>query len=144
MADKQHWLDLLLQHAVPETVARSCIRDVADEAQLVAKIKALESPGVERLLQVFSATGARTHWREMGLATTDEAQGVVAWLLRRRWAMTALRENARLKLERLAHVGVGASGAAARRSAFAHAADSRRAACSYWQGPRLFSGHDDF
>ena len=56
VTEKQEWLDLLLQHAVPETVARSCIRDVTDEAQLIAKIKALESPGegVERLLQVLS------------------------------------------------------------------------------------------
>ena len=56
VTDKQEWLDLLLQHAVPETVARSCIRDVTDEAQLIANIKALESPGegVERLLQVLS------------------------------------------------------------------------------------------
>ena len=53
---KQHWIDLLLQHAVSETVARSCIRDVADQAQLIAKVKALESSdeGVERLLQVLS------------------------------------------------------------------------------------------
>ena len=50
------WLDLLLQHAVPETVARSCIQDAADDAQLIAKIKALASPGegVERLVQVLS------------------------------------------------------------------------------------------
>ena len=62
MADKQTWLDLLLQHMVSETVARSCIRDVADEAQLIAKIKALEFPveeavKKERLLQVLSFPG---------------------------------------------------------------------------------------
>ena len=45
VTDKQEWLDLLLQHAVPKTVVRSCIRDVTDEAQLIAKIKALESVG---------------------------------------------------------------------------------------------------
>ena len=59
MEDKHTWLDLLLQHAVSETVARSCIRDAADEAQLIAKIKALKLPGVgavkkELLLQVLS------------------------------------------------------------------------------------------
>ena len=51
--NKQDWLDLLLQHGVPETMARSCIRDVTDEEQIIAKIKALESPG-EGLLEVLS------------------------------------------------------------------------------------------
>ena len=36
-------------------------------------------------------------------------------MLRRRWALTALRENARLKLERLEFVGRGTAAAAARR-----------------------------
>ena len=56
MADQQHWFNLLLQHAVPETVARRCIGDVADDAQLIAKIEALASPGegVERLVHVLS------------------------------------------------------------------------------------------
>ena len=43
------------------------------------------------------------------------AVGALAWLLRRRWGLAALRENARLKLERLAHVGRGADAAATRR-----------------------------
>ena len=46
----------------------------------------------------------------------EEAQGPLAWLLRRRWAMTAVRENARLLLARLEHVGRGADRAAARRA----------------------------
>ena len=56
MTDKRDWLDLLLQHAVPEAVAQRCVRDAANDAQLIAKIKALASPGegVERLLQVLS------------------------------------------------------------------------------------------
>ena len=50
---KREWMDLLLQHAVPETVARSCIRDAADDAQLIAKIKeAVPGEGAEQLVQV--------------------------------------------------------------------------------------------
>ena len=53
---KQNWLDLLLQHAVPEAVARSCIRDVADDVQLIRKIKQLLPPSAatERLMQILS------------------------------------------------------------------------------------------
>ena len=59
------------------------------------------SPEVERLVHIFSSSGAAKHWRSMHAASPAEAKGGLAWLLRRRWAMTALRENARLKLERL-------------------------------------------
>ena len=52
---KRKWLDLLLQHMVPETVARSCIRDVADDAQLIDKIKeAVPGEGAQQLVQVLS------------------------------------------------------------------------------------------
>ena len=52
---KREWLDLLLQHAVPETLARSCIQDAVDDAQLIAKIKvAVPGEGVEQLVQVLS------------------------------------------------------------------------------------------
>ena len=52
---KRNWLDLLLQHAVPETVARSCIQDVADDAQLIDKIKdAVPDKGAGQLVQVLS------------------------------------------------------------------------------------------
>ena len=37
-------------------------------------------------------------------------------MLRRRWGLTALRENARLKLDRLEYVGRGATVAARRRA----------------------------
>ena len=80
------------------------------------------SPDVERLLTAFSRAGAAHHWHTMQVATPGSAQGILAWLLRRRWGMTAMREAARLKLERLEFVGRGA----------AHAADRR--------GPRLPSG----
>ena len=51
----------------------------------------------------------------MGCADLESAVGCLAWLLRRRWGLTALRECARLKLERLAFVGRGAAAAAERR-----------------------------
>ena len=57
----------------------------------------------------------------------DSAVGCLAWLLRRRWGMCALRESARLKLERLAFVGRGADAADERRQAglAAHASRER-------------------
>ena len=78
----------------------------------------------------------------MQVSGLGQAQGVLAWMLRRRWGMTALRENARLKLERLEFVGTGAVAAADRRAATSSSAALavRRAACSFWQGPRLPSG----
>ena len=78
----------------------------------------------------------------MQVATPGSAQGILAWLLRRRWGMTAMREAARLKLERLEFVGRGAAHAADRRGAasFSDAAAARRAACGFWRGPRLPSG----
>ena len=54
---------------------------------------------------------------------------MLAWMLRRRWAMTAVRQAARLKLARLEYVGRGAVAAAARRArAEGAAASVRRAA----------------
>ena len=74
------------------------------------------SPGVEQLLTMTAASGATRHWQSMGCTNETAARGSLAWLLRRRWAMTALRENARLKLERLEYVGRGAVAAAERRA----------------------------
>ena len=55
ISEEQKWLDLLLQHEVPEAVARSCIRDVADDAQLIAKIKEVApGEGVENVVQILS------------------------------------------------------------------------------------------
>ena len=60
-ANRQHWFDLLLQYAVPETVARSCVRDATDEAQLIANIHShkLSGNSVERLLLLLSFPGKR-------------------------------------------------------------------------------------
>jgi len=103
------------------------------------------SPDVERLISAFAKVGAARHWQGMLATSPQEAIGVIAWMLRRRWAMTALRENARLKLERLEYVGRGAALAADRRAAVVgdQGAAARRAACRFWQGPRHFNGHLD-
>ena len=66
------------------------------------------------------------------------ATGVLAWLLRRRWGLTMLRENARLKLDRLEFFGRGALAASRRRAsaAEAHAARLRALAGTLLSGPR--------
>ena len=96
------------------------------------------SPEVDRLIGMLAHVGSRRHWRSMQARSADEAQGALAWMLRRRWALTALRENARLKLERLEFVGRGAAAAAARRlnAAVGNEARARRAACASHRGPR--------
>ena len=87
------------------------------------------SPDVEQLLGTLARQGAAHHWRELGCQSDATAVGTLAWMLRRRWGITALRENARLKLERLAFVGRGAAAAASRRlrAASYHAARAGRA-----------------
>ena len=70
----------------------------------------------------------------------EQAKGAVAWLLRRRWGMTALRENARLKLDRLQYVGSDPSPSS--REARARVLDARgraRADALTWtlQGPSV-------
>ena len=74
------------------------------------------SPDVERLLGTLADIGSQRHWRAMRCPDAAAAKGAIAWLLRRRWAFAALREAARLKIERLEHVGSGAAAAARRRS----------------------------
>eukprot|EP00973_Karenia_brevis_P059860 8332105-Karenia_brevis.AAC.1 len=51
-----------------------------------------------------------------------DALGSLAWMLRRRWVLTAWREAARLLLDRLQYVGAGASAASGRRAAACEAA----------------------
>ena len=74
----------------------------------------------------------------MGAIGPAEAKGSLAWLLRRRWAITALRENARLLLSRLEYVGAGAAEATRRRTAAAEsiAARMRQNIFDHWKGPR--------
>ena len=82
--------------------------------------------------------GAQRHWRNMRCDDPAAATGVLAWLLRRRWGLTTLRENARLKLDRLEYVGRGALAASRRRTgaADAHAARQRALAGTLLSGPR--------
>lgn len=96
------------------------------------------SPDVEKLLTALAHIGATRHWRGMRCRDAGAAVGVLAWMLRRRWALTVLRENARLKLERLEFVGRGAAAAATRRVAgrAAHAARARTTAVFLARGPR--------
>ncbi|MEC8422754.1 MAG: hypothetical protein VX000_03190, partial [Myxococcota bacterium] len=63
------------------------------------------SEGVEVLISALADAGAERHWRRMKASKKEPAQGALAWLLRRRWGMMALRENARLTLDRLAFAG---------------------------------------
>ena len=96
------------------------------------------SPDVHKLLSALSHMGSRKHWRSMGATEAFSAAGALAWLLRRRWAMCAVRENARLTLSRLEYVGRGAH-AAARRRADADGAEARARRASCWgvRGPAL-------
>ena len=100
------------------------------------------SPDVEYLLSALASAGAIRHWRSMRCQTDEVAKGALAWMLRRRWALTALREVARLKLDRLELVGRGADAAFARRTtsrAF-HEARSRGLAAIVARGPRTEAG----
>ena len=98
------------------------------------------SPDVELLLSLASRVGAERHWQTMGARDATLAQGVLAWLLRRRWGMAALRENAHLKLEHLEYVGRGAADAMARRHAAAVSSEARArstAVLDAVRGPRI-------
>ena len=96
-------------------------------------------PEVDHLIGMLARVGSRRHWRSMQARSADEAQGALAWMLRRRWALTALRENERLKPERREFVGRGAAAAAAARrlnAAVGNEARARRAACASHRGLR--------
>ena len=96
------------------------------------------SPDVHKLLTLIAKEGSERHWRGMRCADPARAMGSIAWLLRRRWALTAVREAARLKLDRLEYVGAGAMPAARRRviAEAAHATRRRLAAGQLRYGPR--------
>ena len=97
------------------------------------------SPVVTRLLSIMAHTGAQRHWRGMRCDDPTQAVGALAWLLRRRWGLTALQEAARLKLHGLEHVGRGAAEAARRRgnAEATHAARTRAHALGFASGPRV-------
>jgi hypothetical protein len=85
------------------------------------------SPLVEDMLSGRAYCGSLRFWTGMRAREPSDAYGTLAWLLRRRWAMTAWRSAARLLLDRLEYVGRGAMQARSRRAAAAErAAASRR------------------
>ena len=84
------------------------------------------SEGVETLVHALAEAGAERHWRRMKAKKKETAKGALAWLLRRRWGMMAVRENARLTLDRLAFVGGGGRASSQARS-MAKAANRARA-----------------
>ena len=69
-----------------------------------------DKSGAEVLLRKLAGVGANHHWRRMKASNEKEAKGALAWLLRRRWALTAVRENARLTLDRLQYLGADTKG----------------------------------
>ena len=101
------------------------------------------SPDVHRLLTSLAGVGTVHHYRSMRARDPAGANGALVWMLRRRWGLAAVRENARLLLGRLDAIGRGAGEAARRRVAAASdtAARSRRAACWGVHGPRIVIYH---
>ena len=59
---------------------------------------------VEGLIRVVAEVGSRQHCRAMRRGSAAEAKEPLAWVLRRRWALTEFRHAARLKLERFEFV----------------------------------------
>ena len=73
------------------------------------------SVAVHPLLDRAPTLGATRHRRAMRAQQEGDAKAAICWLLRRRWGVAAVREHARLLLDRLAYVGRGAPAAAGRR-----------------------------
>jgi hypothetical protein len=68
------------------------------------------SSAVHTLLKACATSAAARSWARMGARSAVEAVGFFASSLRRRWGIVAVREYARLRLNRLSYVGA-ASGA---------------------------------
>jgi hypothetical protein len=95
------------------------------------------SDDVEVLLRGCARSGSERHWSSMRARNPDDACGTLRSLLRQRWGMTAWRATVRLVLDRLEHVGVGASNAQTRRrAAQERAAAVRRSAQWLYQRAR--------
>ena len=65
---------------------------------LVFRAWAEASPEVDRLIGMLARIGSRRHRRSMQARSADDAQGALAWMLRRRWAPTALKESPHLEV----------------------------------------------
>ena len=90
------------------------------------------SESVHKLVRRLARVGTEKWARLLPTASQNGARGRLAWLLKRRIAMSGLRALARTLLDRLEHVGTGAVPRAARRaarrarrSAFGTAGDAR-------------------
>ena len=103
-------------HTLPGTVGpiEQRLRNFTHVVPLVFGAYGELNEGVETLLSQLAELGAKRHWRRMTATNHEVAKGAIAWLLRRRWGMTALRENARLKLERVEFIERGSAAAASR------------------------------
>ena len=96
------------------------------------------SEHLEALLTGAAHSGALKHWLGMRAREPSDAHGTIAWMLRRRWGMTAWRSLARLILDRLEYVGAGSMRAHDRRAAASEAATAaRRSAHWLFTRPRL-------
>jgi hypothetical protein len=101
------------------------------------------SEDVEWLLNQLADAGSYRHRLALQAATPQGAKATLIWLLQRRWGMAALRANARLLLERLGHVGRGATAAASRRSNARSEFSARAHLYASWasRGPRVWPRH---
>lgn len=63
------------------------------------------SKDIHTILHVAAEARARRDWKTMGSRNLAEALSVVVSTLRRRWGLAAVREYARLRLNRLCYVG---------------------------------------
>ena len=63
------------------------------------------SSDVHTLLHMAAEAMAHRYWKRMGARTLAEALGIFVSSLRRSWGATAVREYARLRLNRLCYVG---------------------------------------
>ncbi len=87
------------------------------------------SADVHTLLQACATSAAGRSWAKMGARSAVEAQGFFASSLRRRWGIVAVREYARLRLNRLCYVGAVVGGRSAQLSSAPRDADG--AACHF-------------
>ena len=81
------------------------------------------SKDLERLIEATAKIGAERKWRAMGSRSQREAAAVLKNSMRRRIGVVAVRENARLKRERLAIIlspDGGAAAAGRRAAAYGH------------------------
>lgn len=86
---------------------------------------------LKSLLTGAAYCGSQRHWTSMRAREPRDANGTLAWLLRRRWGMTFWRSTARLLIDRLAYVGRGSVKADGRRADASEAAAAARRA-AHW------------